>query len=611
MSGVSAGAGLDYGRARVGAWSENGLASESDRDWVACAGNLDDAPPEVLPLFPDGLVPGLMQRLSPKERTLCLRDKLVVVAFQPGLTLYAAVTEHARRAAESRGLCVVGRISPGAWRSAVRQVFGAALLDEAVNGLARGQPAYSARRRLTFWQVVAGIWLAAVVVLLGHLSHWGYVLLMGSVMGGLFFAMTVMIRVLALTPHDPGPPVKATLPDAKLPVYTVLVPLFREVAVLPQLIRGLLALDYPAEKLDIKLILEEDDTAMVRTVAALPLPDQFEMIVVPAGGPQTKPRALNYALGFARGSLLTIYDGEDIPSPNQLRKAAAVFATRDEGLACLQAVLTFYNPRENWLTRQFTAEYAALFTVLLPCLASLGLPLPLGGTSNHFRTAALRSAGGWDPYNVTEDADLGYRLARLGHETEALASATMEEANTQLWNWMRQRRRWLKGFLHTWLVLMRNPLLLLREVGLLRFWVMQCMSLGVFAAALLHPFLMAHAVWFFLSGEFRAQLLLPLHGLAIGLSGAILTIGYGVAIACARRGLRRLGYRGWFFTLASMPLYWMLMTPAAWMALWDFAVRPHHWHKTNHGLSRLSPTAPPGRAAPRGVSGRLSRASSP
>ena len=222
-------------------------------------------------------------------------------------------------------------------------------------------------------------------------------------------------------------------------------------------------------------------------MARLPLPPQFEIIVVPAGRPQTKPRALNYALPFCRGELLTIYDAEDIPEPDQLRKAARRFAAAAPELACLQAQLTFFNPNENWLTRQFTAEYAMLFGRLLPVLADHRLPLPLGGTSNHFRTAVLRAVGGWDPFNVTEDADLGLRLARHGYDTGTLDSLTYEEANTRLPNWMRQRARWLKGFLATWLVHMRDPARLMREVGPAGFWVAQAVTIGVFASALLHP----------------------------------------------------------------------------------------------------------------------------
>jgi cellulose synthase/poly-beta-1,6-N-acetylglucosamine synthase-like glycosyltransferase len=225
--------------------------------------------------------------------------------------------------------------------------------------------------------------------------------------------------------------------------------------------------------------------------------------------------------------------------------------------------------------------------MILPELAVCGLPLPLGGTSNHFRMEALRHAGGWDPFNVTEDADLGCRLVRLGYRTETLASRTYEEAVVKLAPWMKQRRRWLKGFLHTWLVHMRRPRRLLRDMGLSCFLTFQCMSLGIFGTALLHPFLAAAGFWYFLSGAARHDSVSASHAVVVGLAGALLLTGYGAGIACAQRGLRRLGHFGWWFTLASMPFYWALMMPAAWLALWDFAVRPHHWHKTPHGLSRL------------------------
>jgi cellulose synthase/poly-beta-1,6-N-acetylglucosamine synthase-like glycosyltransferase len=585
------GVAVGYNRARAGAWLGADLKSgseQAEQGLEAGSINLDDAPSDVLPLFPGHLIAGMLQRLTPQDRELALRHKLVPAAVLPGMTVYSAATIQAQREAAALGLRVVARIDLAAYRKAVRHVLGPGLLRQAVSALARSKPAFSALHRFTPHQLLGTLLCALGLVAAGRFGDWGYVLLAASVVAGLFFAMAVAIRVLALLPAKlPQRGHIAALPAQALPVYTVLVPLFRETAVLNQLIGGLMTLDYPVAKLDIKLILEEEDTLMQRAVLGMALPDHFDVIIVPSGKPQTKPRALNYALQFSRGELLTIYDSEDIPEPDQLRRAASIFAARDDGLACLQAVLTYYNPNENWITRQFTAEYAALFNVMLPALAASGLPLPLGGTSNHFRTRALVDVGAWDPFNVTEDADLGYRFTRMGYETDAFSSKTYEEANTQVWNWMRQRRRWLKGFLHTWLVLMRNPGLLLRDVGLTGFWVIQCMSLGVFASALLHPFFLAHAIWFFASGQFHGQLSMPLHGAVIGLNGAILLLGYGAAIACARKGLLRLGYRRWTGTLISMPLYWMLMTPAAWMALWDFAVRPHHWHKTEHGLSAL------------------------
>jgi len=548
---------------------------------------LDDHQPYVLPLFPAYLLPDALRCLSSGDRELALRHKIVAIDYIAGMTLYACATLQAEREARSRGLRVVSRMARADYHRAVRRVLGPDLVKQAVYQLASTRPALSARARLWPEQAIAAVLLVLVAILVGQLSDAGYVYLGLSLLGGIFFAMTVAIRIFALAPATVAPRRPPPLQQNALPVYTVLVPLYRETGVVHQLLVGLMALDYPVAKLDIKLILEETDAAMRHAVAALPLPEHFDVIIVPAARPRTKPKALNYALKFARGSLLTIYDGEDIPERNQLKEAAALFDARHEELACLQAVLTFYNANENWLTRQFTAEYAALFNLMLPQLAASGLPLPLGGTSNHFRVRALVEAGGWDPFNVTEDADLGYRLARLGYSTDCFASRTYEEAPIDLGNWMKQRRRWLKGFLHTWLVHMRSPLALMRQLGGPGFCTMQCMSIGVFASALLHPFLLVHALWFFFSGEAQAQLRLPLHGLAIGLNGAILILGYTVAMLCTRSGLRQLRYRHWFGTLVTVPFYWILMTPAAWLALWDFIVRPHHWHKTAHGLTAM------------------------
>ena len=329
---------------------------------------------------------------------------------------------------------------------------------------------------------------------------------------------------------------------------------------------------------------------MQRAVAALELPEFFDIIVVPAGLPQTKPRALNYALQFARGQLLTIYDAEDMPEPMQLRKASAQFANSPHELACLQAELAFYNPNENWLTRQFTVEYATLFKLILPGLASQRLPILLGGTSNHFRISILRELGAWDPFNVTEDADLGLRLARAGYGTAALDSITYEEANPVFGNWLQQRSRWLKGFLQTWLVHMRSPVLLGQEIGFDGFWAMQAMTFGLIVSALFHPFLLGHAAYVILSGTLALQAVnLPMAILA-GLNIAVLFAGYAFSIYAGYYALRRKQIKGWWFVLATMPCYWMLMSLAGWMALWQFIFNPFHWNKTTHGLSRFQKT---------------------
>ena len=230
-----------------------------------------------------------------------------------------------------------------------------------------------------------------------------------------------------------------SLPDIYLPVYTVLVPAYREPSVIAALIGRLSKLEYPPSKLDIRLLLEQDDSETIAAAEAARPGPQFTIVRVPPVGPKTKPKACNYGLEGARGEIVTIYDAEDRPEPLQLRRVVAAFLRLDPSVACLQAKLSYYNARQNLLTSWFAIEYAMWFSFLLPGLVAQRGPLPLGGTSNHFRGKILRAVGGWDPYNVTEDADLGIRLARRGYQTRVLDSATYEEANSDVINWVKQR----------------------------------------------------------------------------------------------------------------------------------------------------------------------------
>ncbi|MFT3989194.1 glycosyltransferase family 2 protein [Aestuariivirga sp.] len=540
----------------------------------------------VLPRVSQAELADALRRLPREEVDQALEDKLVPIITMPGVKLYAACGAQALHLAEQRGARIAASASLEDFHEAVRFIHGKALEKGASLGLARMRPEFSASRRLTSAQIGVGLVLASAVVLgmltLPFDAAWAA----ASLIAALFFLAVVALRILCLLPplrHARATPV--TLADADLPVYSVLVPLFRETRVVRQLLNALTALDYPPERLDIKLILEEGDLPMRRLFARLELPPQFEVIIVPAGTLQTKPRALNYALRFARGELLTIYDAEDTPEARQPRLAANAFAGLPQDVACLQAKLVFFNKDENWLTKQFTIEYATLFGLLLPALANHHLPLPLGGTSNHFRAGLLRKVGAWDPYNVTEDADLGLRLSRAGYRTGVLDSKTDEEANVRLGNWMRQRARWLKGFLITWLVHMRDPARVWGELGASGFWAMQALTLGVFASALLHPLCMAaslamlviHPVLPEEAGWFA-------RGLA-GLNLAVFATGYGVTLLAGRRALRRQRIFCWVLPLLTMPVYWLLMSAAAWLALWQFIRAPFHWNKTEHGLS--------------------------
>lgn len=374
-----------------------------------------------------------------------------------------------------------------------------------------------------------------------------------------------------------------------LPVYTILVPLFREAAIIPGLAKALRALDYPPDKLDIKFVLEEGDSETLEAAKAARLPSHVEFIIVPKSKPLTKPKACNYALAFARGEFLVVYDAEDVPDPRQLRMALAAFDEGGPRMACVQGQLMFYNARENWLTRQSAIEYAALFELLLPALARFGLPFPLGGTSTHFRTALLRRTGAWDPFNVTEDADLGLRLHELGFRTAVIPSLTQEEATLTPAAWMRQRTRWLKGWMQTLLVRLRAPWRTARQLRPAAFVFSYVVLGGFVLAALLHPFIYLMALHWLLSGTGSMLAADPFAPFNL----SVFAMGYGVTLAASAIAARQRFGLALACHVALSPLYWLMISAAAYRALWQLARQPDYWEKTEHGLSRLRPKEKP------------------
>ncbi len=337
------------------------------------------------------------------------------------------------------------------------------------------------------------------------------------------------------------------------------------------------ALDYPKELLDLKYIIEEDDRCTREAAEQLGL---SELVIVPAGGPRTKPKACNFALQYARGIYLVVFDAEDRPARDQLRKAVAAFCSRPE-TSCFQARLAIDSDAGGWLQRMFALDYDLWFRTLLPGLARGGAPIPLGGTSNHFRTEILKQAGAWDPYNVTEDADLGYRLARHGHRVALLDSNTHEEA-PRSWNiWLRQRTRWMKGYMQTILVHLRSPCRLLRDVGCKRCLMMLAFLGGAIWSALVNPILWA----IFLICSFCAQDDVGSLCILARLSGGTL-IAANVLLA-ALSALDDAGRPRWKMILVafSYPAYWLLISIAAYRALWQLIWDPFRWEKTPHGTA--------------------------
>jgi len=472
------------------------------------------------------------------------------------------------------------RVSTAKFQAALRERFAAELTREAISGLATRAPADSARVVLTQSQKsLCGLVLLLATATAVAAPHAALSVAYAAL--ALAFSVTIGVRLLLVAttaaPRRPHP--RRPLADDELPVVTVLVPLFREANALPGLVAALRRLDYPAEKLDIKLLLEERDLETIAQARRLNEEDRFDLVIIPASAPQTKPKALNYALPTARGDLLVIYDAEDEPDPAQLRLAAETFAASPDDLACVQARLSFYNAEENWLTRLFTLEYCLWFDHFLPALDRIGAPVPLGGTSNIFRTDALIDADGWDPHNVTEDADLGLRLARRGWRTAVIDSTTYEEANCALPNWIRQRSRWMKGFMQTWLVHRRRPRW---TDGWRSALTVDLFIGGAVLSALATPWLWALSAIDLAVGAGGAGLLPPAVGAAAigGLAiGNVALIGLAAAAPVSRR-LWRLAPWALF-----MPVYWLLMAWAAYIAAFQLVTRPHYWEKTDHGLS--------------------------
>jgi len=398
--------------------------------------------------------------------------------------------------------------------------------------------------------------------------------------GLLLLAPAILRLVAALSPVQPTPDV-AELDDADLPVYSVLVPLRDEAQMVGTLADALRAIDYPPEKLDIHFVVEMQSLATVEAVQEELHDPRFELLLVPDALPRTKPKALNYALPMVRGEHLVVFDAEDIPEPGQLRLAASTFAAHPE-LDCLQAELVIDNAGESPLAAWFAGEYAGQFGLMLPLLARLGLPMPLGGTSNHFRISSLRRVGGWDPFNVTEDADLGVRLARLGLKTATIASRTGEEAPIGLRSWLGQRSRWMKGWMQTLIVHDRQWRALLRDLGWVGFIGFHIYVGSMILSGPMHTAFAASSV---------LALAMTSEPIAISwwevLAGTIFCIGYlGPALLVAA-GLARLGRLDLLPVQALLPVYWILHGIAVACATWELVTRPHVWVKTAHGQTRM------------------------
>ena len=523
--------------------------------------------------------PRLLDQLGAES---CLRDGLVPWQAIGDLVLVATTRPEDFLRQRPALEALFGRVSPvlttpTALEAAVLAARGPALDRAALLRVAEGESCRNwGQPHHQFWVRAAlaltlALTLAAPMLMLWAVTLWCLITLaLATAMKGA--AIFAALR----RPAPEGPEVLAH----SLPSVSVMVALYKEWNIATRLVKRLSRLDYPRELLEILLVVEEKDQITRRALARAALPAWMRVVVVPDGPLKTKPRALNHALTQCRGSIIGVYDAEDAPEPDQIRKVAQRFLNRGPEVACLQGVLDFYNPRTNWLSRCFTMEYASWFRIILPGLARMGLPIPLGGTTLFFRKAALERLGAWDAFNVTEDADLGMRLARHGYRTELIATTTFEEANCRALPWVKQRSRWLKGYFMTYAVHMRAPRALLRQLGWWKF-----LGFQVFFLTTLSQYVLAPVMWSFwivpLGLPHPVLTALPdlWHGALVGLFLATEVLLLSLTVVALRLTPNRISP----LWAPVLHLYFPLGALASYKALWELTCKPFYWDKTSHG----------------------------
>lgn len=496
-------------------------------------------------------------------------------------------------------------------QQALQASFRREMLYDAADRLSVDDPAQSAKVALTIWQMVLPAILLAVFIA-GLVVDFRRTMIVVLFAANISFATSILFKTVAsinapiqrarrrLAARRLGlwrkrygvkAPSTDRIPDDELPIYTILIPAFHEANIIAKLLENIGALDYPKSKLEVLLLLEEDDQETIAAAKAAAPPSNVRILVVPRGVPQTKPRACNYGLAMANGEFVVIYDAEDRPEPDQLRKAIDAFREDERirsqvdgtvrPLVCVQAALNYFNAEHNVLTKMFAVEYSHWFDSMLPGLEGTGIPLPLGGTSNHFRARQLRELGGWDPWNVTEDADLGLRASVRGFRVGIINSTTWEEACSKVPAWIRQRTRWIKGYMVTAAVNMRRPLRFAKRTGLGGAVGMIGLIAGTPLAFLAYPLVLGFTIVTYIGVQFIG-LDLPQGLLALGWG----TMIFGNAMMIVVSGIvawRRYGARVAAFALLN-PAYWVLHSIAAWRAAYQMVRTPHVWEKTPHGL---------------------------
>lgn len=473
--------------------------------------------------------------------------------------------------------------------SIVKKLFKDYLTNLTIMGLYNRNPEESAYKRLSKIQIAFLAFFAGAIAASFYFYPVTTLVVLFSAMQLFYFTaisfklITSIVGAKRKLINDKNSEI-ISLSISEYPVYTVLVPLFKEPEnVVVNLIKSIKNIDYPQNKLDVIFLFEEHDRKTIEIAKSCKPPNTWRFFYVPNGTPTTKPKACNYGLYFSRGEYLVIYDAEDVPEPDQLKKALAAFINNGPDYSCFQAYLNYYNKYENFLTRMFTLEYTYWFDYMLNGLHTLRLPIPLGGTSNHFRTEDLKKISGWDPFNVTEDADLGIRFSAEGKKVGIIKSTTYEEAPCNTGNWIRQRSRWVKGYMQTSIVYNRHPIKMIKKIGFKNWLSFQLLVTGTPLTFLINPIMWAVFLIGIITGTHFLNGLLPdfveILGTISFVAGNLILILINFAAAFSRKYYRLIPFA--FLN----PLYWVLHSIAAYKALWQLMFKPFYWEKTTHGTS--------------------------
>lgn len=559
--------------------TDNAILSALERQWAARRLDLGTEPPDGMLAQEMGLAHCLETRCMPWRR---VGAATVIAVVYPDLFL-----EHRAEYEARFGTIMMALITEADLLEAIALTFPKDLRSRSETHLPEAASCRSWPGNLVRAVILGTVGTIAAATIAFPLAT--FILMMFVALTALLAltglkAMACYTALIRSRERPPEPERVVQLhPAAHLqrPVVSLLVPLYREERIAGHLLRRLARLKYPRALLDICLVVDADDMVTRNCLAATILPPTVRVIVVPDGSVRTKPRAMNYALDHCRGSIVGVYDAEDAPDPDQIAHVVARFAAAPDDVACLQGRLSFYNARQNWLSRCFTIDYAIWFGMILPGVARMKMPIPLGGTTLFFRKHVLEQLGRWDAFNVTEDADLGIRLARFGYRTELIDTTTLEEANCRVWPWVRQRSRWLKGYAMTYVTHMRQPRRLWAELGPLGFAGFQVLFLASLVQAITAPLLWS---WWLVA----LGLPHPMTG-TIGFYGlaavtGILVFAEAVNLTLAAMALRRAGRRWMIPWVLTLNFYFMLTTVAAIKALVEMMYKPFFWDKTEHGI---------------------------